>query len=376
MHRLTRFAAAATMAAGILAGAVGASSALAAGADRAVFVQNDRAEGNQIIAYSRSAEGTLTQAGVYNTAGKGAALEGSVVDHTASQNSLAYDGGENLLFAVNAGSNTISVFSAFGDRLALRQVISSGGTFPVSIAVREDSLYVLNAEEGGSIQGYAISGGYLTAIPNSHRALGLPVVAPGKGEQFTHTPGDVAFSPDGTKLILTTKAAGQSVDVFNINPITGLSAEPVVNPLPAAVPFGVTFDRQGHLLVAEAGPSALAAFGLNESGTISQLDAVDTEQGATCWVEYAYGSYYTSNAASATLTGFQSSLSGRLLTPLGNTATHPGTVDAASVGRFLYVQGGKEGTVDEFEVQRNGALHNLGFVTVPGGVGGEGIIAR
>ena len=100
--------------------------------------------------------GTLTQAGVYDTGGLGGELEGSVVDHLASQGSLAYDRSDGLLYAVNAGSNTVSVFAVFGDKLALRQVISSGGTFPVSIAVHEGIVYVLNGLEGGSVQGFAV----------------------------------------------------------------------------------------------------------------------------------------------------------------------------------------------------------------------------
>jgi len=375
MRRLAYLVGTALTATGVLAAAVGASAALAAGPGHAVFVQNDRLEGNQIVAYSRSAEGTLTQTGVYATGGDGGALEGSVVDHTASEGSLAYDSSQKLLFAVNAGSSTVSVFSVFGDRLALRQEISSGGKFPVSIAADGNSVYVLNAEEGGSIQGYTISASNLVPVPSSFRSLGLPVVAAGKDEQFTHTPGQVAFSPEGSQLIVTTKAAGQSVEVF-ANPLTALSATPVVDSLPGTVPFGVTFDNQGHLLVAQAGNNSLASYALSESGALSQLDSVATEQAATCWVEAGAGKYYyASNAGSASITGFLSSLHGKLLTKLEDTPTHPGTVDAAAAGKYLYVQGGKEGTVDEYEVQPGGSLKSLGAVIVPSGEGGEGIVA-
>ena len=65
------------------------------------------------------------------------------------------------------------------------------------------------------------------------------------------------------------------------------------------------------------------------------------------------------------------------LSLLGNTATDPGAVDAASAagGRFLYVQAGGNGIVDEFSVAADGALTKVGAVTVPGAVGGEGIVA-
>ena len=80
---------------------------------------------------------------------------------------------------------------------------------------------------------------------------------------------------------------------------------------------------------------------------------------------------------SASLSAFESSDGGQLLTPLGNTSTDGGTVDAAvsGDGHFLYVQTGAAGIVDEFAVGAGGALSSIGTVTVPGAVGGEGIVA-
>jgi 6-phosphogluconolactonase (cycloisomerase 2 family) len=372
MKAMTRLSVAALAATAVLAGAVGASPALATATAHAVFVQTDNLTGNQIVAYDRSAEGTLTKAGVYGTGGLGGELEGSVVDHLASQGSLAYDSQDGLLLAVNAGSNTVSVFAVFGDRLALRQVIGSGGTFPVSVAVREGVVYVLNGLEGGSLQGFAVAAGRLVPIPGSSRALGLG----SEGPQFTHTPGTVVFSPDGTQLIVTTKANGNDVDVFGVSPGGSLSPTPVVNSLPGTVPFAVVFDKEGHLILAESA-GALASFQLRESGIIDQLDVVPSEQIATCWVVQARGHFYTSNPGSASLSTFQSSARGQLLTLLGDTPTDGGTVDATASGdgRFLYVQTGAAGIVDEFSVGAQGALSAIGSVTVPSAVGGEGIAA-
>jgi WD40 repeat protein len=342
------------------------------GGGQPVFVQTDNLSGNQVVVYDRAWNGTLTQAGVYDTGGLGGALEGSVVDHLASQGSLAYDRQSGLLYAVNAGSNTISVFSVFGDRLALRQVLSSGGSFPVSITVDDGVVYVLNAENGGSIQGYVNAFGHLLAIPGSARALGLnPTASP----QFTNTPGQIAFSPDGSKLIVTTKENGSDIDVFRVFGFGRLSATPVVDSEPGTVPFAVTFDQQGNLLVAEAA-GALASFRLNWDGTLTPIDAVQTNQAATCWVAGNGRLFYTSNAGSASLSGFQSGFGGTL-TLLGDTSTDAGTVDAAvsSDGRFIYVQTGAAGIVDEFAIGAQGALSEIGSVTVPGAAGGEGIVA-
>jgi 6-phosphogluconolactonase (cycloisomerase 2 family) len=374
MRAVTRLSGVATAAAATLAIAGGSAPAFAFGARHAVFVQTDNTSGNQIVVYDRASDGTLTQASVYDTGGLGGTLTGSVVDHLASQGSLAYDRENGLLYAVNAGSNTISVFAVFGDRLALRQVIPSGGTFPASIAVHEGLVYVLNSQAGGYLQGFAARGGYLVAIPGSGRALGLTT---SEEPQFVHTPGQVQFSPDGSQLILTTKASGSDIDVFRVSTSGRLSTSPVVNSEPEAVPFAVTFDRHGHLIVAEAGANALASFALSEDGKVSQLDAVPTGQAATCWVVTADGYFYASNAGSGSLTTFQSSIGGQLLTSLGNTTTDSGTVDATVTlgGRFLYVQTGKGGIVDEFAIGAQGALAEIGSVEVPGAVGGEGIAA-
>jgi 6-phosphogluconolactonase (cycloisomerase 2 family) len=339
-----------------------------------VFVQTDNVEGNQVVVYDRAANGTLTQAGVYATGGKGGVLEGSVVDHLASQSSLAYDQNAGELYAVNAGSDTISVFAVYGNRLALRQVMSSGGDFPVSIAVRRGLVYVLNALDGGELQGYVSVWGRLLALPGSARALGLN---PDEEPQFTHTPGQVAFTPDGRQLIVTTKGNGSDIDVYGVDPWGRPSATPAVNPEPGKVPFAVSFDPQGHLIVAEAGSNALADFALNGSGTLTQLDEAPTGQEATCWVVADDGHLYASNAGSASLSAFQSSDGGTVLTPQGNTHTDAGTVDAtvSGDGRFLYVQTGGAGIVDEYAIGVGGALSPIGSVTVPGAIGGEGIVA-
>ena len=342
------------------------------GASGAVFALTDNTAGNAVAAYHRAADGTLTQAGTYATGGLGGVLATSVVDHTASQGALAYDADRGLLLAVNPGSNTVSVFHVQGDRLALRQVLSSGGDFPVSVTVHGDHAYVLNALGGGSLHGYRIAGGYLAPIPGSYRALNLGTTAT---SPFTATPGQVAFSPDGSQLLVTTKAATNAVDVFAVGFDGRLSASPAVNSLPGDVPFAVAFGAAGQVAVAEAGPNAIATFTLSRGGELTQLDVADTGQAATCWVVRAGSQFYASNAGSGSLSGYRVDGSGEL-TALGNTATDAGTVDAASVGgQFVYVQTGKAGIVDEFAVRAGGALTPLGSVTVPGAAGGEGIAA-
>ena len=60
-------------------------------AAHAVFVLANDPAGNDVAVYDRNPEGTLTAAGRYATGGRGGILTGSVVDHLASQGSLALD---------------------------------------------------------------------------------------------------------------------------------------------------------------------------------------------------------------------------------------------------------------------------------------------
>ncbi|HTU74857.1 MAG TPA: hypothetical protein VMG38_15180 [Trebonia sp.] len=341
-------------------------------AEPAVFVQTDGTSGNTIVAYQRTAAGGLAQAGSYPTGGNGGALGGSVVDHLASEGSLAYDREANLLYAVNAGTNTITVFAVHGDQLARRQVIGSGGQFPVSIAVRGNSVYVLNALGGGSVSGFVQAGGFLAPVPAWHRALGLN---PDQTPQFTSVPGQIGFTPDGSHLIVTTKNGGNTIDVFSVGKL-GLSATPAVTSLPGAVPFGFTFDNYGHLVVAEAGPNAVSTFSVARDGALTQLGTIATGQAATCWITAADGTLYASNAGSGTESVLRDNAAGAL-TQLAPAATDAGTVDATASadGQYLYVQAGGPGDVDAFRVGPGGTLTETGSVTVPGAVGGEGIVA-
>jgi DNA-binding beta-propeller fold protein YncE len=340
-------------------------------AARPVFVQTDNPAGNAVVAYGRSSDGTLHRLQSYATGGVGGVLDGSVVDHTASEGSLAYDARARQLYAVNAGSNTITVFGVHGNHLAREQVLPSGGTFPVSIAAHGNAVYVLNARDGGSVQGYLRLGHDLVRVPAWHRSLGLdPTATP----EFTNTPGQVAFTPDGSKLIVTTKANGNNFDVFPVNFTGGIAARPVVTNDADGVPFGLTFDAQGQVVVAEAGPNAVATFAFNRDDTLRLVARTATGQAATCWVVRAGDTFYLSNAGSGNLSAFAGS---DTLKAIGTTVTDRGTVDATVTpdGHFLYVQTGATGTVDEFRITAGGGLTRVGSVVVPGAVGGEGIAA-
>jgi hypothetical protein len=83
------------------------------------------------------------------------------------------------------------------------------------VAAHGDVVYVLNTRDGGSIQGYRRSGSLLAPIPPWHRALGLE---PNATREFLTRPGQVAFTFEGGKLLVTTKGNTGAIEVFNVNP--------------------------------------------------------------------------------------------------------------------------------------------------------------
>jgi DNA-binding beta-propeller fold protein YncE len=210
-------------------------------------------------------------------------------------------------------------------------------------------------------------------VPAWHRDLGLdPAAAP----EFTHSPGQIAFTPDGSRLLVTTKAGSNAIDIFTVDRLRGPSAHPVVNTIPGAAPFAVAFDSGGHLLVAEAGPNAVASFRLDRDDALIPLATAATGQAATCWIVVTNGRAYAGNAGSGNLSGYAVGRHGSLR-PLGAFATGAGQVDVAATpdGRFLYAQTGAAGHLVALRAGPDGALTQVGEVTVPGAAGGEGVVA-
>jgi 6-phosphogluconolactonase (cycloisomerase 2 family) len=340
---------------------------------RVVFVQTNELTGNQIAVYDRGHDGRLTRVATYPTGGLGgAAAPGTESDRLASQGSLVYDREHRLLIAVNAGSDTVSAFRVHGDRLRLVDVLPSGGQFPASVAVHGDLAYVLNSGGTGIVQGFRVDRHGLTTIPGSARARGL---ANGDPPDFLTAPGQVGFTPDGGKLLVTTKASTSAIDVFQVGADGLLSPAPVVNPSATPVPFAFTFDPAGRLVSGEAGTSSVTTYTIQPGGTLTAPRSQSDGQVALCWIVRVGGFYYVSNTGSNTLSSFSIDSAGRpALVDAVAATTNPGPIDLASSDGFLYAQTGTNGTVDEFHINADGSLVLLGTVDdLPPGI--EGIAA-
>ena len=317
-----------------------------------LYTASNATADNQILAFDQMRDGSLKPTGTVSTGGKGSG------GGLGNQSGLTLTSNRQLLLAVNAGSNEISVFK-FNDRQPkLVSKISSGGLRPVSVTVQNDLVYVLNAGSDDVTGFYLKDNGKLLPIPNSRRALSGKATAPAQ----------IRFSPKGDTMVVTEKAT----NVISTFPIKqGYLGDRISNPSNAKTPFGFAFDRRGNLLVSEAagGPpniSSISSYDLLPNSKLKTITAAaKTNQFAACWVVVSKnGKYaYVSNTASGTITGFEIKKNGTLMTlnvdgQTGNTGTGSGPIDLiiSRNGQFLSSLNAQNGTLSNFKIESNGAL--------------------
>lgn len=364
----------------------------------AVYVMTNALTGNAVVVYHRAANGELTLVDEYPTGGLGAGTGVSTPeDPLGSQNALVRH--RRWLFAVNAGSDEISVFRIRRHWLELVDTVNSGGDYPVSLTVKRRVLYVLNAGGDGNITGFHIGRhGQLTPLEDSTRSLNAATPPEGDQVNVFESPGQVGFSPRGDWLVVTDKGmvSGQGrILVFAVDPEGRPAAEPVVTLTAGLAPFAFTFDRHGHLLVtdaiAELPPSDppigdVTSYTIASDGSLTVLDQQSTHQGTTCWIAGApNGRYqYVSNTATHTISGLRVASDGalELLNADGVTAAPGGgalPIDVALSrnGKFLYALTPGLGTISVYQVHPDGSLTALEPVEGLPVLGGtEGLVAR
>lgn len=361
---------------------VGAASTTLASAQPnntgAVFVMTNAADKNEVIAFERTANGTLGESVSYDTHGRGS---GGITDPLESQGSLTLSQDHSLLFAVNAGSGSITVFNVHKNgALNFLSKTPSGGAQPSAVTQFGGLVYVLNSGGAGSLVGFHLdNGSQLRQIKNSTAFL-----------TGTTTGGaSLAFSPDGKFLVVTERVAN-NIDVFNVQP-DGTLSPIVVNTNPAPGTFSVTFAPNGAAIVSETGSptatngSAISSYTVNANGTLTQVThSLSTFGAGNCWnaITPDGTKVYTSNSGSDNISGFNIAKNGTLTpiggTIVGNNPTGSHNVDIAITanGKFIYTINSQSGNIGVFAINPDGSLTNLGQAgNLPKSVGFNGIAA-
>src|SRR4051794_5454822 len=163
-----------------------------------VYTLSNATAGNQVLAFSRAADGSLVQSGAYATTGLGTSAG------LGSQNAVIVTADRKYLLAVNAGSNSVSAFRFRLNGPKLLNTVPSGGQTPISVTAHDGAVYVLNA---GSlnIAGYTLGRHGLSVLVDSVHSLSPAAAGPAQ----------VSFDPTGSALIVSEKTSN-SFDVFSV----------------------------------------------------------------------------------------------------------------------------------------------------------------
>ncbi len=265
---------------------------------------------------------------------------------------------DDYLIAVNAGSNSISLFKIKSNGLQLKSTVSSGGMRPISLTQEGDLVYVLNAGGAGNISGFKLDDDKLMPLSNSTKPLSSAASGPAQ----------ISFVNNGNDLVITEKATNKII-TYTVNQ----SGRPdVMHQITAAnpTPFGFAVGKNGKIFVSEAvggapGASTVSSYNVKDNGEISLVTGpVATTQSAACWVVLTgNGKYaYTTNTASATISSFNTNnLGGLTLGQAVATTTGAGPIDAAlsNNSKYLYVLNNGAHAISGYKVAADGSLTSV-----------------
>ena len=347
------------------------------GSGSTVFVMTNDNLKNEVLAYQRLYNGSFALRGNFATDGRGS---GGTTDPLQSQGSLTLSGDHNLLFAINAGSGTVSSFHIVEGLPLLVDKKPTGGAFPVAVAEHNGTVYVLNAGGNGAIVAFRADGrGHLQEIPNSLTRL-----------TATNSGGSsISVSPNGRTLVVIEKAPN-NIDTFAIHP-DGTLGTVVINHSVTPGVFAGVFAPNGQLIVSENQPnngtdtSSISSYTINTNGTLTAISqSIPTDGNGNCWNAITpNGKYvFVDNAGTATVAGFSVSSNGAL-TPIDGTILFSDPEGTANLdmatsgdGKFLYTLDSGVGTVSIYSINSDGSLINLGDIDgLPKTVGFNGIAA-
>src|SRR4051812_37798969 len=331
----------------VLAGATTAQAHTASGA---VYTETNAAP-NAVQKFDRSSDGSLRLAGTFATGGDGSSTPGG------RQGAVALSEDGRTLYAVNSGSDSVTAFAVTPRGLASLGSVPSGGAAPVSVAVRDDRVYVLNsgdtpARGTASVSSFAsLPFGRLLRLPGGTEDLAAG--ASGAAQ--------VSVSPDGRRLLVSERVSNR-LETLSLDRL-GRPYAPVVSASAGTTPFGFAFDPRGNAIVSEAGTSSVSSYRLGHFGSLSPItSALPIGIGGVCWVAVSPdGRFAYTGNASGSISGFAIGRDGGLspITPGNVTASLPAPLTPRDLafsddGRFLYAVS-PGGAVFGFRAGRDGS---------------------
>ncbi|HYZ47097.1 MAG TPA: beta-propeller fold lactonase family protein [Actinomycetota bacterium] len=320
----------------------------------AVYVQTNAAP-NEVIAFRRADDGSLDRISSVATGGDG---DGS--PHLQSQGSVTLTGDDRHLLVTNAASDDVSVFTVAADgSIELRERVPTGAT-PRSVDERDGLVVVLNTREPG-LASFRLNAEGIARVEGSDQRL-----------DASHAdPAQVAFSPDGSMVVITERAT-DSIVTYEVAPEGTFGASSAVAS-EGPTPYGFAFTSGGTLIVTEAfgaqkGAAAASSYAIVEGSLMARTSSVGNGRSEICWAvvtpdeRFAFTTNFADGAVSRYAIASDGSLSLEDATAGISVDGMPGLRDEAlfSGGRFLYAIDADGGRIYGWAVDAEGALEPVG----------------
>lgn len=361
-----------------------------------VYTQTNEIPANRLVAFDRLGDGQLQERERVLTGGSGGREPQPACEVPPggcpmldTQGSVQVTDNGKLVFAVNAGSDTISSFRVTKSGLQLADQEPSGGDFPQSLTITQQHghlLYVLNGNSN-SIAGFRFSShGQIEAIPGSVQTVSMP--AP-----IGFTPRQIGFDRTG-RVVTVTLLAHQAIDTFLLDH-RGRPAERTTSPSMWPLPFGFEYDNRNHMVLSEVTSDVPGATGHTttydldrRSGALTSIDTESSDGPAPCWVVITNDGQHTfvvnAGPFNRSIAKYRLFPSGQL-TPLGPTPVNgPQPVstdeDLSRDSKYLYVLApglfAPNSRIDIFRVGHDGSLTQIGSSNADMPEGVSGLAAR
>lgn len=274
-----------------------------------------------------------------------------------SQNSVIISTDKTLLFAVNGGDSSVSVFSidqATGD-LTLKKSTKLLGTTPSSLAYRNGFLYVMFQSGANQVGAYSVQAdGSLAQLSLQN----LPVSG--------SIPTQVVVSPDGNFIVVSAGTGSNAVVSYPMNK-DGSLGSPVTNTTGITTPFAGAFGSASIYVSSDVSTRSLASYAFTGAGVLNLIGSVASGEAAPCWLVITpNGKYvYVGNGA-GTISSYSVGAAGALTLVNAKAAMEPSVLPGVNSvagdswvspdGKFLYSDYLGADKVVAYSIGTDGAL--------------------
>jgi 6-phosphogluconolactonase (cycloisomerase 2 family) len=293
-----------------------AASQLPAGAASAdtIYLESNSTRGNSIFAYRFTFTSSPTLIGTTPTGGIGVFDPSFALGPFDSDQNLIENVSGTMLFAVNSGSNTIAVFNIQpdGSLIAVNgSPFPSGGSDPVSVGLKDDTLVVVNKDQDPAQNASLILPNYTTFDVSPSGKL-VPIAESTVSVAYGSSPSQALIASQG-RVVFGADFLGGLLQSFSLDREGSLDQN-----LPQALPNSIFVGLSGGhqplgmrthpflpILYVDVTPvSKIAVYTYDPQGHLSFVRAVSDSGSAPCWavVNHAGTRLYATNTGDNSVT--------------------------------------------------------------------------